>query len=115
VIVGDASGTGANLAERLRARGDAAVVVREAGEGTIAAAIREADADPARPLRGVVHLAALQQPRNDAPTGVLESARDGVAGLLEIVRILAGRPAGGARVWTVTRGAQPVAGTGAVA
>jgi NAD(P)-dependent dehydrogenase (short-subunit alcohol dehydrogenase family) len=94
VIVGTASGVGATVAERLRARGDAAAVVSDQTTLGIAEAIERAQSDPIRPLRGVVLLSALDDPRHPEDADATEVFRPAIAGLLEIVRNPARRQAG---------------------
>jgi acyl transferase domain-containing protein len=127
LILADASGLGASLAERLRGRGDAAALIYRDQQGApagwtprsalsdtrIGDAIDEASSDPGRPLRGILHLWSLDQTDLEPATDVIASVRPACSSLLDIVRSLSRRPsAAGLRMWMVTSGAQSVEGSG---
>ncbi len=126
LILADRGGTGHRLAQRLRTRGEACVLV---SRGVTDPAV-EADhwrIDPERPddlprvirehlgaagppWRGAVHLWALDEGSPDEPTAAsLAGAQARACGsVLSLVQALAtSRPAGSPRLWIVTRGAQP--------
>jgi acyl transferase domain-containing protein/NADPH:quinone reductase-like Zn-dependent oxidoreductase len=105
LLVGDRSGVGEALAARMRAEGH---------EVTIASA----DAEPAsllvgRPLRGIVHLGALELAVPDARSAasLIDTQRASLGSLLKLVQALGAQSfAAGTtpRLWIATRGAQPV-------
>jgi acyl transferase domain-containing protein/acyl carrier protein len=135
LIVGDDAGVGARLAERVRASGDHAVLVRT----STTCAVSTGDtwqADPAEPehiqrvvaaalapgvppCRHVVHLWGTEAPALDTMTlaELRRFERAACGSVIELVRALTG-VAGtvSPRLWVITRGAQPVeAGDVAVA
>ncbi|RKH39334.1 non-ribosomal peptide synthase/polyketide synthase, partial [Corallococcus sicarius] len=119
LLLGDTHGTGAALAERLRQQGQPVMLV-EPGEGGLDAAHASDEAlarvldtalgqDARSPLR-VVYLRALD--------GVLPESADletvgaalalGCVPVVSVLRTLLSRQPADARLWLVTRGAQPV-------
>jgi acyl transferase domain-containing protein/protein-L-isoaspartate O-methyltransferase len=125
LILGDPAGAGARLAARVRAGGDAAVLVRP-GAACAMPGDDAWQADPtepeqvrrvvaaacagAAPCRHVVHLWGAEPPDAEAMTvdelRRFEQAACGSA--VEVVRALAAAAPTVPRLWLVTRGAQPV-------
>ncbi|HLU25285.1 MAG TPA: SDR family NAD(P)-dependent oxidoreductase, partial [Longimicrobiales bacterium] len=114
LILGNADGLGGRLAEALERRGGRCVVSAEPGGPDALRALVEEAFSPESPVRGVVHLFAL-----DEPPAAVAVASDSIAGLaaaqervtgsvVHLVQALvsAGRSA---KLWLVTRGAQAVA------
>ena len=97
LVLADRAGTGAELARLLEERGHRALVA-----DTADVAARVAEAGPA--LSGIVHLAGTDGAEPAA-------ARDLGCGVA--LQALNAIEEGGARLWLVTRGAQPAGGTGA--
>jgi len=125
LILADSGRVADELAARLRAAGEACVLVRPGAAEAGAPGVdpeRPEDFDRLlagtageRPLRGVVHLWSLDSvTAEDASADDLESAQTlGTVGVLHLTQALARRNASPApRLWMVTRGAQPVAGGG---
>jgi acyl transferase domain-containing protein/SAM-dependent methyltransferase/acyl carrier protein len=117
-IFADDSGLGARIADQLQARKHECVLVRHGGaENAIDPAI---PGDYIRFFRnqpafdGVVHLWNLDIPANSAFTlDTIEGAQTlGLGSVVNVVRALSGRAA---KVWIVTRHAQPVAPSNAPA
>jgi acyl transferase domain-containing protein len=112
LLLADGSGVGDDLAARARARGDEVALVPAADPLAAARHVEASLADPdARPLR-IVHLGSL-----DVGPGAADAAgrwasalARGPASALAVVQAMArgARPGRGARLWLVTRGAQPV-------
>ncbi|MCG3178713.1 MAG: L-threonine 3-dehydrogenase [Phycisphaerae bacterium] len=114
LILADAGGTAEALASRLTAQSDTCTLLRRADGANcdgIARAIEAAAADPQAPLRGVVHLWALDLPDPDdaAPADVDDAARATGVALCDLARELSARQQA-PRLWLATRGAQPVTG-----
>jgi NADPH:quinone reductase-like Zn-dependent oxidoreductase/SAM-dependent methyltransferase/NADP-dependent 3-hydroxy acid dehydrogenase YdfG len=105
LLIGDRGGVGEALAARMRADGHEVVM----------AAV---DADPARllagrPLRGIVHLGALELAAPDARSAasLIDTQRASLGSLLKLVQALGAQSfAAGTtpRLWIATRSAQPV-------
>jgi len=95
LVLGDRNGTGGMLADQLRQFGARCTVLNRPAD--LQAAVTE------RPLRGVIHLWALDAPATELLTG---SQREICGGLLELVQTLGASPYGAPRLWIVTRGAQ---------
>jgi acyl transferase domain-containing protein len=109
LVLPDAGGTAAALAERLRARGDAVDVLSSA-DAVDLAALRAAGG----PIHGVVHASSLDTPRWDETTAaaLAEAEARGPASTLRLAQALVkdGAPP---RLWILTRGAQqPAPGDG---
>ncbi|HEV2132108.1 MAG TPA: zinc-binding dehydrogenase, partial [Longimicrobiaceae bacterium] len=128
LILSDAASVGSTLAVRLRAYGNRCVLVRPEGARSVASGPEVLTVDPAEPasfrrlldemisdgsppLRGVIHLWALDDAAH-APYTPDPSADDVAAaqlrvtgGALHLVQALAGAGAS-PRLWLVTRGAQ---------
>jgi acyl transferase domain-containing protein/NADPH:quinone reductase-like Zn-dependent oxidoreductase/NADP-dependent 3-hydroxy acid dehydrogenase YdfG len=106
LLIGDRSGVGEALAARMR----------EDGHEVVMAAV---DAEPARllagrPLRGIVHLGALELAVPDARSAasLIDTQRASLGSLLKLVQALGAQSfAAGTtpRLWIATRAAQPVA------
>jgi acyl transferase domain-containing protein len=122
LILADASGLGASLAGRLEVRGHECLLVNamEAGcayEPAVAceriATLIRAESGANLPLRGVIHLWGAEAPATarESDLATLQEAQAiGCRAALAAVQALAGaQSASGARLWLVTRGAQPVA------
>jgi hypothetical protein len=124
VVLADAGGVGAALAESLRAAGEgvrlAGPEVAAAGGGELERLLAEelAAVDGAASLRGVVHLWSLPAPGAAETTSesLAASLRVSCGSLLRVVQALAqqagDRPP---RLWVVTRGAQPAVAGGPLA
>ena len=107
LILADRSGVGGAMARELEARGGRCCVVESATEP--GALERSLPADPdLRSLRGVVHLWSLDASSSDvAAVGDVEAAQTlGAWTAVEIFRALVAAGSA-ARVWLVTRSAQP--------
>ncbi|SHN35289.1 type I polyketide synthase [Rhizobacter sp. OV335] len=105
LLIGDRGGVGEALAARMRQDGHEVVMAA-------------AEADPAsllagRPLRGIVHLGALELAVPDAASAasLIDTQRASLGSLLKLVQALGAQSfAAGTtpRLWIATRGAQPV-------
>ena len=102
LIVADTGGIGDEVAERLRARGAACVLV-PATDDVTAASVR--DFVVAHAVQEVVYLRAIDTAPLAPGTDVVAGQRHGLGGALAVAQGLAEAPA---RLWFVTRGAQGV-------
>jgi len=103
LILADRGGVGRALAATLETNGGRCTVVGSADAGGIGTPLPDGAA-----LRGVIHLWSLDAaPSADADAGEVEAAaRLGAGTAVELVQALE-RAGSSARVWLVTRGAQP--------
>ncbi|WP_437594341.1 type I polyketide synthase [Sorangium sp. So ce1000] len=118
LVVADRGGVGARLASLLEAKGERCDLVRPsdaARRERLAEILRDAAQRDDRPLRGLLHLGSLDAGTAEpASTEALDAAQaTGCVSLLASIQALADVPeARSARLWAVTRGAQPVSGAG---
>ncbi|MDC0676176.1 type I polyketide synthase [Sorangium atrum] len=118
LVVADRGGVGARLASLLEAKGERCDLVRPSDAARcerLAEILRDAAHRDDRPLRGLLHLGSLDAGTAEpASTEALDAAQAmGCVSLLASIQALADVPeARSARLWAVTRGAQPVSGAG---
>ena len=125
LVLADRSGVGEALARQLVADGGSCTVV-VAGTGPDVDGSERRQIDPADraavdellrdclaagPLRGVISLSALDAPADPQTIDEVESGQaESLRGTLHLAQALAENDAADARLWIVTRGAQPVDG-----
>jgi acyl transferase domain-containing protein/acyl carrier protein len=100
LIVADGNGVGAALAAEIEGRGGRASVVAATSDATTIS-------DAADGVRGVIHLAALDAAPLNATTDAVAAQEAILGSALHLVQVLATANSG-ARLWLITRGAQPV-------
>jgi acyl transferase domain-containing protein/NADPH:quinone reductase-like Zn-dependent oxidoreductase len=120
ILLADASGVAAQLAARLESRGASVRLVYQgattergpdrwiANSGNaaeVARVISDVTRETSRPLSGVVSLWPLDSSASQYILEIEQSQRRLIEGVLNVVRPLSALPA---RLWIVTRGAQPV-------
>jgi acyl transferase domain-containing protein len=132
LILADSSGVGQEVARLLTARGETPVLIRRAeaferfDESSYGVAAGNSEGmlrmlqtvlgESHAACRGVLHLWCLDSPPTvSTGTDVMEHAQSACGSALCLVQALARAPAGTARLWLVTRGAQPVEGTAPLA
>ena len=126
IVLADRGTAGARLASRMADDGAHTVVIDadQHGDGLLADADRAAHlgnacqramAGARAPVRGFIHLRSLDTPIVTGDrTALSDHIRRGTGTLLHLVQGLLRADVGATRLWTVTRGAQPVGALAAV-
>ena len=124
LILADDHGFGDALASELQALGETVTVITDEIAAVTDSLTQLLAGTAGLPLRGVLHLwglnAGQDTGQNEPPGGVaelMEQQERNLSSVLEVVQVLAGAGGRGTtpRLWVVTRGAQQVASTDAVA